>query len=604
MSLGTFLAIGSAFLGSKDSGGSSNMPPPRTAQEQFEDAITIALGADAVGKYKDGFTDPKLLKKFADRDFEGRKALSDNDLRIVDRYLEGVEAGGVNPEYKRIQARIKALEEGEASTAGAMSEEELRKKAQELYPVPSKSFRQTRSQAAARARQKALQDDYVERGLKGVSGQNAAEIAELKAELANTSPTQEGIKGMNQMREEQAQLTGDIERSQASQFRDSNVADLERLGGRTVQAYRDADPASRDLAIQASERAGQGQTEVGRLGSELLGGRLGSGEQALLDAGLSSINSPLAAASANEQAVQQRGLMDIFAQREAAGEAEKRLQKMGMSLSDLSPTEQESLILGRGKEFIQSTGELSPLERRNATQDARQGSVARGRAMGMGSLYDEMLARSSEELNKQERQVGLGADLLQQEANMRESRLSQGGGFLSDAENFAAQRRQEEFDRQQAGAASLRNAEVMQQQRVDNQLRNKMFGAETLVAANQAERERQRLGASLFGQDETIQTNRINTAFDMNRDLAPDLGQVLLNTNYNTSAGAQSNINQASGNQGFNVVDPNSSINLAESNYENEISRQGMIADANARASAERSQMFGSLSQTFAGMEF
>ena len=134
---------------------------------------------------------------------------------------------------------------------------------------------------------------------------------------------------------------------------------------------------------------------------------------------------------------------------------ETGLGEVGRGL--LSPTEQEALISGRGTEFIQSTGELSPLEQRRAQQSSRQASLARGREMGQGSLYDEMLARQAEELNKQERQVALGSQLLGQEAGMRGARLGQAAGFIGQEEGIQSGRFGQAFGMNRALAGDAGN---------------------------------------------------------------------------------------------------------------------------------------------------
>ena len=66
-------------------------------------------------------------------------------------------------------------------------------------------------------------------------------------------------------------------------------------------------------------------------------------------------------------------------------EQEAVLKKSGIQLASLTPTQQEALLQQRGTEFLESTGQLSPLEKRRVEQQARAGSMARGR------LMDEMV---------------------------------------------------------------------------------------------------------------------------------------------------------------------------------------------------------------------
>ena len=80
-----------------------------------------------------GVTDPILQQRLLDAERTGRQAYTGLELRDIGTFARGLEERA-NPEYQRIQSRIQALKAGDEATAGAMSEEELRAKAKELYP--------------------------------------------------------------------------------------------------------------------------------------------------------------------------------------------------------------------------------------------------------------------------------------------------------------------------------------------------------------------------------------------------------------------------------------------------------------------------------------
>jgi len=220
---------------------------------------------------------------------------------------------------------------------------------------------------------------------------------------------------------------------------------------------------------------------------------------------------------------------------------------MGMTLGDLSPTEQEALISGRGTEFIQSTGELTPLEKRRAQQSARQASLARGREMGTGAGYSEMQARMAEELNKQQREIALGSQLLGQEANMRGSRLGQGANMLSQSDALAAQRRKELMQKQQ-------------------------------------------MGAGLIQGEDAIQSGRFGQAFGMNRAIAGDLGSTILGRPSSAVALGTQTLGSAqqgaAGQMGPQLFDPNMGINLAMQDRTNQFNLMGAQAQADASRSS------------------
>tara|TARA_R100001163_G_C5051502_1_gene188310 strand:- start:88 stop:1446 length:1359 start_codon:yes stop_codon:yes gene_type:complete len=335
-----------------------------------------------------GVTDPILQQRLLDAERTGRQAYTGLELRDIGTFARGLEERA-NPEYQRIQSRIQALKAGDEATAGAMSEKELRAKAKELYPVAKKGIRDTRSARESREQQQRLQDDYVQKGLKGVSGQNAAEIAKLEAQLANTPQRLEKTEGLFDLLKDSSREAAALQREQLGLQRADDIAALQRFAPQVVQAYRDADPESTRLAEMASARAGQ-ETGLGEVG---------------------------------------RGL--------------------------LSPTEQEALISGRGTEFIQSTGELSPLEQRRVQQSARQASLARGREMGQGALAQEIANRFAEESGKREREIALGAQLLGQEAGLRGARLGQAAGFIGQEEGIQSNRFGQAFDMNRALAGDV-----------------------------------------------------------------------------------------------------------------------------------------------------
>lgn len=510
-----------------------------------------------------GVTDPRLVQRIIGAERMFRPEFTALELADIGTFARGLEERA-NPEYQRIQARIEALKAGDASTAGAMSEEELRAKAKELYPVKKAGMRESKSARQKREQQQALQDDYVQKGLKGVSGQNAAEIAELEAQLASTPERLGKTEGLFDLLKDSSRQASALQREQLGLQREQDVAALQRFAPQVVQAYRDADPASTRLAKLASERAGQA-TNIGKLGEFLMG------------TAMDRTKDP----SAEESALQKRGMSDINARRAKASAAERQLQRMGMSLGDLSPTEQEALISGRGTEFIQSTGELSPLEQRRVQQSARQASLARGREMGQGALAQEIANRFAEESGKREREIALGAQLLGQEASMRGSRLGQGAGMLTQSEALAAQRRAEQLQRQQFGASTL--------------------GLTDSMAARRRAEELQRfqLGAGLVGQEEGIQSGRFGQAFGMNRALAGDVGMTILGRPSAAIGLGQQTLGQAqqgaAGPMGPQLFDPNVGYNAALQRSANEFGLLGAQAQADAARSAGGLGAFGSI---------
>ena len=311
------------------------------------------------------------------------------------------------------------------------------------------------------------------------------QVQRTEGQLKDTPQTLERQEGLFDLLEESSERAFDLQSQQLGQQREADVAALQRFARPVVEAYRAADPFSTRLAERASERAGQ-ETGIGRLGEFLMG-------------------------TARQRTKDPSAL-------------EFQLAQIGLERGDLSPTEQEALISGRGTEFIQSTGELSPLEQRRVQQSARQASLARGRELGQGALAEEIANRFAEESGKREREIALGAQLLGQEAGLRGARLGQGAGILTQAEALAAQRRAEELQRFQ-------------------------------------------LGAGLVGQEEGIQSGRFGQAFGMNRALAGDAGNIILGRPSAAIGLGQQTLGQAqagaAGPMGPQLFDPNVGINMA-----------------------------------------
>jgi hypothetical protein len=229
---------------------------------------------------------------------------------------------------------------------------------------------------------------------------------------------------------------------------------------------------------------------------------------------------------------------------ELADLASRRAQEdLGLSakgqalLDDPAFAEQEALLKQRGMEFAASTGQLSPLEQRGVAQQARAASVARGRAMDQSGLYGEMQARMSEELGKREREIALGSQLLGQEAGLRAQRMG--------------------------------------------------------------------LGAGLIGQEASIGSQRLGQAFGMQRQMAGDIGSVLLGRPSAAIGLGGQMLGQAqagaAGPMGPQLFDPNVGINMALQQRGQDVTFQGMQAQAKAAGQAGFMGAIGAIGGGFLG---
>ena len=482
---------------------------------QAPDPIDIG---NVISEYVAAVSDPALRDQILTAERTDRPQFRALDLQDIGTMARGLEERA-NPEYARIQSEIASLEAGGEVADAQASEEQLRQfriEAESIFPEPGGKVP---SRQQKKAREEKIEQYIAEKSSGDIiqDTARAEKIAELKSTLANTPQRLGKTEGLFDLQDAATRRAGVTTREALRLQRQDDISALESLGERVVAAQRAADPASTRLAELASERAGQ-ETNIGRLGEFLMG------------TAMERTKDPSA--------------------------AEAQLQQMGMTLGDLSPTEQEALISGRGTEFIQSTGELSPLEQRRVQQSARQASLARGREMGQGALAQEIANRFAEESGKREREIALGAQLLGQEATLRGSRLGQGAGMLTGAENMAARRRAEELQRFQ-------------------------------------------LGSGLVGQEEAIQSGRFGQAFGMNRSLSGDLGATILGRpSYATQLGGQILGSAQQGAQqpvGPKLYDPNMGLNMAMADQRNQFGLLGAQAQADAARSAGGLGAFGSI---------
>ena len=204
-----------------------------------------------------GVTDPRLQQRLISAERTFRPQYTALELADIGTFARGIGAGQANPEYARIQSQLASLRAGDSATEGALSREEITSKANDLYPITKGGgFKPLAPGIQARnEKNKKLQDDYIERELKGASGQNAGKIAELETQLANTPQTLEGTPGLFDLLEESSERAFDLQTEQLGQQRAADVAALQKFAPRVVEAYREADPFSTELAGLASDQA-------------------------------------------------------------------------------------------------------------------------------------------------------------------------------------------------------------------------------------------------------------------------------------------------------------------------------------------------------------
>ena len=376
----------------------------------------------SIGDYIDAVSDPALRDQILGAERTDRPQFRALDLQDINTMAFGTQAGQANPEYQKIQSEIAALEAGGQASGRLPNKKELEAEAAKQFPMTSgrdrRGFPVNRGRVSSKQRKaiEAQRANYIEQRSGGRDARSTARAEELASLRSRLANTPKTL-----------EATKGLFDLQDDASRRAGATTREALALQRADDLRSFQDLSRGF-VDASRAADPESTRLAEMASARAGQETGLGEVG-------------------------RGL--------------------------LSPTEQEALISGRGTEFIQSTGELSPLEQRRAQQASRQASLARGREMGQGSFYDEMLARQAEELNKQERQVALGSQLLGQQAGMRGARLGQAAGFIGQEEGIQSGRFGQAFSMNRALAGDL-GAAILGRPSYATQL-----GSQTLGAAQQ-----------------------------------------------------------------------------------------------------------------------
>ena len=151
------------------------------------------------------------------------------------------------------------------------------------------------------------------------------------------------------------------------------------------------------------------------------------------------------------------------------------LQQGGMD--QLYASQGEQGLNQAGLEILNRRAGASPLQVRNAIQQARIASQARGRSGDMSSMYGEIGARLSADLDLENRNLGLGSQLLNQGFGMGQQRLGMAGNIygqdLSRSQSNASMQQQAALANQQA---FLSSGQANQQAQMQAQLANQQAG--------------------------------------------------------------------------------------------------------------------------------
>ena len=450
------------------------------------------------------------------------------------------------------------------------------------------------------------------------------------------------------------QRASQIQNAANSSQRASDIQDVANLGQQATAAFRNANPELQKQVTAAQGLANGGDPYAALRGA--VGQPQNYGQIQFNPAQASVLGAAPQAGAQGYSATNAAGVGNIGADQISAQNVNGGLLGMslyGQALGANGLGQIGSTLQGRGQQFAQSTGQLTPDELRTLQQSVREGYAARGTEMGSGSISAEALSRLTNERQRMQEDLGMasainaqnqseldanrgfqqsvqGQELGRQFQNQSNSLYAQSqnqGANLSAAGqnqqvaaqqaalNQAAQNTASQYGASAANQASQFNASLAGQYGMANQAAQNQYGlynsqaglatqdANRAFAAQQGQQNISNLG--LLGQMDASQLSS-NRAYalqlaQMQASIASDPFQAILGRTSGAlqyGAGQQGfagNLTQSM--QGPQLFDPNAGINLALMNNSNLSSYNNAIFGAQAGASgasaAANGQMVG-----------
>jgi hypothetical protein len=287
--------------------------------------------------------------------------------------------------------------------------------------------------------------------------------------------------------------------------RGADIADVERYGTRASDAFLNANPQLRASLERADALAGPQQNQFSNLLSAQLrqqqpreniyAQQVGAAQMGgFQQVGAAQMGGPQQVQAAQMGGPQQVGYRGINASGIGQSALGAGLQQGGMD--QLYASQGEQGLNQAGLEILNRRAGASPLQVRNAIQQSRIASQARGRSGDMSSMYGEIGARLSADLDLENRNLGLGSQLLNQGFGMGQQRLGMAGNIygqdLNRAQSNASMQQQAALANQQSRMqaqqlnqqAGINVGQSNQQALMQSQLANQQAGL-TVGQANQ-----------------------------------------------------------------------------------------------------------------------
>ena len=338
-----------------------------------------------------GVTDPELQERLIGAEETYRPRYAALELQDIATAARGIGDPTQTAEYRALQSELDSLR----SIEGGVSDEQAMQIAKSAAGRPPSEYKTVIGKKSSYGRggssrskvrnknyekEKRDYDNKVKEISTSLSGNREARISSIESQLSSLS-AQGGTPGLFDLLEEQSQRAGKLQRSESEQQRAADVGALEEYAPQVVEAYRQADPRSAELADLASQKAKEG-LGLEEAGQELLGG------------------------SEQEDLLSKRGM------------------ELAASTGELTPLEKRRLeqqsragSLARGREMDSSSIYDEAQSRMAEELNKRDREIA----LGSGLLGQQAGMRSQ--------RMGLGAGLIGQEAAIGGQRLGQAFGM-------------------------------------------------------------------------------------------------------------------------------------------------------------------------------
>ncbi len=214
----------------------------------------------------EGVTDSRLQDRLIGAEARYRPQYAALELADINTFAQGIAGGTDNPQYKRLEVELAGLEAGKGGLSSAeatkIAKAAVGRKPSEFTYYTKKRAGFNRSNSGKISKRK--NPDYekelaeynreVEQIASSMGNNRASQIASVRAQMEQLEG-QKGQGGLFDLLEEQSTRAGALQREQLGLQREADVGALQEFAPQVVEAYRDADPYSTEIAESMSRKA-------------------------------------------------------------------------------------------------------------------------------------------------------------------------------------------------------------------------------------------------------------------------------------------------------------------------------------------------------------